>query len=130
MGGPFSLLGRAHEVSVGVSQRKAQNDNFGDWGARATPLVVDPFNWNPHLATRPTANYQRWRTQSTVRESGLYGSARFSIIDPLSVIVGARSSWYEFTNDGNHTGYKVAREITPYAGLVYDLNENLSLIHI
>ena len=127
VGGPFSLLGRWHEVSVGLSHRKAQNDNFGDWGARATPLAVDPFNWNPHAATRPTANYQRWRTQSTVRESGLYGSARFNITDPLSVIVGARSSWYEFTNDGNHTGYKVAREITPYAGVVYDLDARHSL---
>lgn len=125
--GPFTLLGRAHEASVGLSQRKAENDNYGDWGARATPLSVDPFNWNPHAAPRPSANYQRWHIQSTVRERGVYGSARLSITDPLSVIVGARSSWYEYTNERNNTGYKVAREITPYAGVIYDLDARHSL---
>lgn len=127
VGGPFSLLGRAHEVSIGVSRRKAFNNNYGDWGVRDTPLALDPFHWDPYAASRPVANYDRWATVSTLRETGLYGSARFSVTDPLSVIVGARSSWYDYTNERSHDGYKVTREITPYAGAVYDLNTTHSL---
>ena len=127
VGGPFALLGRQHELSVGVSRRKAENDNFGDWGVRATPLALDPFDWNPHANARPNANYDRWRVRGTVRETGVYGAARFSVTDPLSLIAGARSSWYESTNEVARSGYKVAREITPYAGLVYDLDANHSL---
>lgn len=126
-GGPFVLLGRKHEMTVGLSRRKAVNNNFGDWGVRATPLPFDPFNWNAYAAAQPTPNLQRWGLGSTLRETGAYGSARFSITDPLAVIVGARSSWYDYTNDRAGTGYKVTREITPYAGLVYDLNATHSL---
>ncbi|SDF61776.1 MULTISPECIES: TonB-dependent receptor [unclassified Duganella] len=127
IGGPFALLGRKHEVSLGLSHRKAVNDNYGDWGIRTTAIPFDPFHFDPYAASRPAANYQRWGIGSTLKESGVYGSARFSITDPLSLIVGARSSWYDYNNDRSDAGYKVTREITPYAGAVCDLDANHSL---
>ena len=128
LSGPFQLFGRSHEAVVGVGHRKALNYNYGDWGIRSTPLPLDPWNWNPHAASMPgPIDYDRWLYKYTLREQGLYGSARFSISDPLSVIVGARASWYDFVNNGNGTGYKVTRELTPYAGVIYDLDANHSL---
>lgn len=127
VGGPFALLGRKHEASLGLSHRKAINDNYGDWGIRATPLPFDPLRFDPYAASRPAVNYQRWGIGSTLKESGVYGSARFSISDPLSLIVGARSSWYDYNDDRSHAGYKVTREITPYAGATYELDAHHSL---
>lgn len=128
LSGPFELLGRSHEAVVGVSQRKAVNDNYGDWGIRATPLPLDPWNWDPYAAAVPgPINQDRWIYQYTLREKGLYSAVRLSLSDPLSVIVGARMSWYDYKNTGNGSGYKITREMTPYAGVIYDFDAHHSV---
>jgi outer membrane receptor for ferric coprogen and ferric-rhodotorulic acid len=55
--------------------------------------------------------------------------ARFSITDPLKLIVGARMTDYTKTGHGLWTpAYEVKNdhEVTPYAGLVYDINDTWS----
>jgi outer membrane receptor for ferric coprogen and ferric-rhodotorulic acid len=67
--------------------------------------------------------------ESTTKQEALYGMARFSVTDPLKVIVGARVTNFEQTGHGQWTAaYTVKNdsEITPYAGIVYDLSENYS----
>ncbi|WP_353172715.1 TonB-dependent siderophore receptor [Paracandidimonas soli] len=128
LSGPLDLFGRTHEAVIGVSQRKAINDNYGDWSIRSNPLPLDPWNWDPHAAEAPgPINPDRWTYQYTLREKGLYSSARFSLSDPLSVIIGARMSWYDYENNGTGAGYKITQEITPYAGLVFDLDDRHSV---
>ena len=127
VGGPFTLLGRTHSLSTGLSRRKSTSDNVGDWDVRDTPLALDPLRWDPRAASLPPGiDYGRWRFSNTVRESGLYGAAHLNLADPLSVIVGARSSWYDYANGGDGSGYKVAREITPYAGATLELDASHS----
>ncbi|MNQ85405.1 Fe(3+)-pyochelin receptor precursor [compost metagenome] len=70
-----------------------------------------------------------------IRQKGLYGSWRVKPIEPLTLVLGSRVSWYDYSykswtqaafsdiatanpkSTANETG-----EVTPYAGIVYDLN--------
>ncbi|MFX5839395.1 TonB-dependent receptor, partial [Acinetobacter baumannii] len=66
---------------------------------------------------------------SQITQEGLYGVARFSLAEPLKLIVGARVSNYEKTGHGIYTpAYDIEhkREVTPYAGLILDVTKNVS----
>ncbi len=57
----------------------------------------------------------------------LYAATRISLADPLHLILGARyTNWrvdtLTYSMEKNHT--------TPYAGLIYDINDNLSLMPV
>ncbi len=55
--------------------------------------------------------------------------ARFSLADPLKLILGARMTNYKKTGFGAWTSdyaLKHDREITPYAGVVYDISDSFS----
>ncbi len=123
--GPFALFGRQHELTFGLSHRKALKSSYGGWGATSwsdrDPLV-DPFHWDSAAVAAPAIDYAQWSTKSTTRQSGVFGAARLRLSDPLSLIVGARLSWYK-----DDAGYSVSREVTPYAGVVFDLDKQHSV---
>ena len=52
----------------------------------------------------------------------MYAGTRMRLADPLSLVLGGRVSWYK-----DDAGYSVAREFTPYAGVVYDLDKQHSV---
>lgn len=70
-----------------------------------------------------------------VRQKGLYGAWRVKPVDDLTLVLGSRVSWYDYgyksktqtfsnpvpTPDTPSTGTENG-EVTPYAGIVYDLN--------
>lgn len=124
---PFRFAGREHEFTVGLmhSQQELVTDN------------------RPRLGTSPTGNYYEWDgshpepqwgpsstyTTQDIDQLGAYAVARLQLTDPLQLIIGSRiSNWdtngkkwngdlYEFDHD---------RELTPYAGLIYDINDQHS----
>jgi len=66
----------------------------------------------------------------TVTQEAVYGAARLSLSDPLKLILGARWTNYERKGDDYQAtpayNMKFEREFTPYAGIVYDLNDTYS----
>lgn len=57
----------------------------------------------------------------TRQQIGLYAAGRFSIVDPLKLIVGARyTSW-------NNNLTRTFGVVPPYAGIVWDVSRDLSL---
>jgi outer membrane receptor for ferric coprogen and ferric-rhodotorulic acid len=126
LSGPFQLLGREHELSVGVSRRQEKFNQKGGWWAAATP--VDIYNFNPGVIQKPSRDdRQPYQNKNTATEEAFYAVARFNPIDPLHVIVGSRVSWYDYDNQSGEGDYKVTREVTPYAGVIYDLNDTYSV---
>ena len=117
--GPFELFGREHELVIGssVSRRHWKSDSYNAPGVSTT--VPDYYAWDGAVA-EPAWNYSRSFEEIT-REQGLYATGRFSLTDDLKLILGARASDYR--------GETVTKTgvATPYAGLVYDLNQNFSL---
>lgn len=119
--GPFSLLGRSHELVLGLSGAKRvwENElflrpldynqnvpNFYEWSGD----VVHPSSWRP----RPSAD-------ETTRENGAYATARFNVLDELKVITGARVVNFE------RAQVKESGLLVPYLGTVYDLNNTHSV---
>jgi len=130
--GPFALLGRQHELVLGVNARKDDFDYHGGRDASYSYVfdINDLAGFNPPTPTGLNANL--WKYNITQEQSGVYGAARFSLTDSTKLILGSRVSWFKTENMTNTTGtprnteYAKNREITPYAGLVQELGDNLS----
>ena len=131
LGGPFELFGRRHEATFGynrMSQKFNSNNRAADFGG-VSSAVGNFNNWNGAAYPRPNWGPQTFYESAETTQSGLYGVARFAITDPLKLIVGARVTDYEKNGRGLWTAaYTIEHEneVTPYAGLVYDLGNNWS----
>jgi outer membrane receptor for ferric coprogen and ferric-rhodotorulic acid len=129
--GPFQLFGRKHEAAFGYqhSEQKFNSDSrAADFGS-ASSDIGDFNHWNGAAYPTPTWGAASFYESSVTRQEALYGVARFAITDPLKLIVGARVTNYTKTGHGLWTpAYEVKNEheVTPYAGLVYDLNDSWS----
>lgn len=125
LSGPFQLLGQEHELFVGASRRQEKFDSVGGWWGAATP--VNPYNFGHDIAKPSAGDRNPYASRNTQTEEAVYGGARFNPIDPLHVILGGRVSWYEYESRSSDDAYKVTREVTPYAGVIYDLNDTYSV---
>lgn len=126
LSGPFRLFGREHELTVGASRRQEKFDQKGGFWAKATP--IDIYNFDPGVIPKPDiADRTPYQSQNTATEEGVYAAARFNPFDPLHVIIGSRLSWYKYDNRSGTGDYKVTQQVTPYAGVVYDINDTYSV---
>ncbi|NMX66927.1 TonB-dependent siderophore receptor [Pseudomonas sp. WS 5111] len=123
LSGPFSLLGREHELVVGGS---ASNSHWKgkDYGSpkHANGNVVDFWNFDGNFA-EPDWGAPTYVNDLTTRQSAGYMTSRFNLADPLNLFLGARVANYKLrgTDDSTETG-----RLVPYAGVTYDLNENFT----
>lgn len=120
--GGYDLFGRQHNLMLGGSYSK-QNNRYESAWANVFPNEIGSFytfdgnfpetNWVP----------QSLAQDDTTHMKSLYAATRISLADPLHLIVGARyTNWridtLSYSMEQNHT--------TPYAGLVYDIDDNWS----
>ncbi len=120
--GGYELLGRQHTVMIGGSFSRQTNRYTNSWAN----VFPDEFgSFYDYDGNFPETN---WGSQSlaqddTTNMKSLYAATRISLADPLHLILGARyTNWsidtLTYGMEKNHT--------TPYAGLVYDINDNWS----
>lgn len=130
--GPFNLFGREHEATIGAMHSK-YTDRWSNRMAVDDPADFPPINMNtwdgsyPELAMGPRFK----ASEAITKQSAIYAATRLQISDPLKLILGARVSDWELDNKQaiwtpvpsrlTQTGV-----VTPYAGLIYDLTEELS----
>lgn len=126
LSGPFQLFGREHDLMLGVSRREEKFDQTGGFYG-STPVNI--YRFDPHIIPKPDLTTRTgYMNKNTATEDGIYAAARFNPIDPLHIIVGGRISWYDYKNRSASTGdYKVTQEVTPYAGVIFDLNDTYSV---
>ncbi|VGO07608.1 TonB-dependent siderophore receptor [plant metagenome] len=127
LSGPFTLLGRQHELVLGGSLRKNRDDDGpGGWPTDYNE-IVDPLAWDSSAVPMP-AFTMPWSRKGHQKQASGYATTRLSLADPLTLMLGARVDTYEYEmtlRSGafvGHDSYKVSNEITPYAGIVYDLD--------
>jgi len=134
--GPFSAFGREHQAAIGYlhAQTDFYSNNrlaqFPGLPEGVSPPIADFNSWNPAAYPTPTWGAQARYQDSETTQQGLYGMARFTLTDQLKAIVGARVTKYEKSGGGAWEApyaIKYSNEITPYAGLVFDLNDTYSL---
>ena len=134
--GPFQAFGRQHELVFGVSTSELETNSpiYPDWRLDGYDYSIPDINaWNGAM---PVPDYRGTRMGTSYdkeRESGLYSTLRLRPTDALSVILGARLSYWKrdirSDYDADTDLYDAMREsgkITPYAGLVYDLGRHWS----
>ncbi|WP_449434127.1 TonB-dependent siderophore receptor [Pseudomonas putida] len=129
--GPFSLFERQHELVIGASKREVKTNAHG--GTVFIP-VDNLFAVNPSGVAKPTVP-DIYNLNENVEQEGVYVTTRLNLADPLKVILGARLDWYDNQsvyseiNDGyySNSDFKVTRNVTRYAGVIYDLDANHSV---
>ncbi|SEO97143.1 TonB-dependent siderophore receptor [Pseudomonas sp. Snoq117.2] len=132
---PFEALGQVSEFVVGADYKHYDTDyRNGNINLGSINLAT----YGPTLFAKPAKSYQT-RVNSDEKEFGLYSKLTFRPLERLALIGGARIGWYRgeantrtFATasapernapaDQSHDGY-----VTPYAGLVYDLDDHHSL---
>ncbi|QHG24305.1 TonB-dependent siderophore receptor [Pseudomonas sp. DTU12.1] len=127
LSGPFQLLGQEHDFSMGLSKRQLDYRTGNIW-ERFIDSNVDLFAWDPRGHTKPNIVKGADGRLETTTQDSLYASTRLRLTEPLSLILGGRLDWYEFESRATPaSSYKVTRNLTRYAGLVYDLDANHSV---
>jgi outer membrane receptor for ferric coprogen and ferric-rhodotorulic acid len=119
---PFTLWGQEHNILVGADYQNIESTMLQ--GRGNTGDTNNIFAWNTAL-TKPTVSYTT-QTETTSDQYGLYGQLRVKPIDDVTVIGGARSTWYTADTVDLLTGattstQDISGEITPYFGVVYDI---------
>lgn len=132
--GSFALLGREHELVVGASKRQVRDKVSGGTLFQSVGPSID--NWNPSAISRPDVPQLYTQNEKTTQE-GLYLTTRWNLADSLKVILGGRLDWYEsnalysdgasYYNPDAVINVKVVRNVTRYAGVIYDLDSHHSI---
>ncbi|MBP4000056.1 TonB-dependent siderophore receptor [Pseudomonas koreensis] len=115
--GPFEAFGRSHELVVGASKRiyDLTTHNYSPYDT----------NW-PINAGKPDFVHTN-NTREVTTQDGVYLTTRLSLADPLKLILGGRLDWYDYDNRDGDGDYKVTRNVTRYAGLIYELDDHHSV---
>ncbi|MFW2566503.1 TonB-dependent siderophore receptor [Aliarcobacter butzleri] len=121
---PFEIANLEQEIVVGTmyNKHKVSTDNWKN--ANLTNVTIDVFNiQNP---------YSNWtssgkNTLNSTTQKGYYLAGKFSLMQDLKLISGVRISSWEY-NAANGVGNReFDNEVTPYVGLIYDLDDNHSI---
>jgi outer membrane receptor for ferric coprogen and ferric-rhodotorulic acid len=133
--GPFSLGGREHELVAGfmASHSRQTGATYDTSAFERVPGSI--YDWNGSLPKQDFPKNGKYeRTQS---QNGLYLATRLRPTDDLSFILGSRLSTFKYNEDysytpggtltDTHASYKEHGVVTPYAGVVYDLNDTYSV---
>lgn len=137
--GRFELGGLKHDVFFGFSSLRTNTrtngyTNLASGSTQYVYSIPDVFNWD---GSAPVPNYVRTGayTEQKTDQDAIYGSARWRLAPPLSVLTGIRlTNWRRHTDNFNTRGaytsttarQSVGQEPSPFLGLVYDITPNLS----
>ncbi|MDR0281130.1 MAG: TonB-dependent receptor [Paucimonas sp.] len=135
--GPFSLLGREHELITGMtlSQYREHVPSYGgwNWAYQGSPAAVigNIFDWDGQQP-KPAFSVSG-KSDMDEDQYAAYATTRLNLADDLKLIVGGRlTDWKRDNEDYSYGGAttEVNRKETgvfiPYTGLVYDLDDTWS----
>lgn len=128
--GPFELLGRRHNLLLGFNAEVYRYRGKSGKGPNYGNVLFGDLG----TLSEPTINYTAGSENET-EQSGAYSQVRFSLADPLTLVLGGRTT--TFNNRSRSVapsaptawadGAKARNKFTPYGGLLYDLSKELTL---
>lgn len=126
LNGSYELLGREHEFFSGVTADWMDEDYIYQGGLNPAAFgnIFDSDGNYPE----PDWADGRLRV-SRIDQFGAYAATRLNITDELKIISGARFSHVETETVRTWSGVTAARtenNVSPYFGVTYDLNSNLT----
>lgn len=129
--GPFTLLGRTHELLAGVGVSRYHSGLlYGS--SKNVPLANLGLSYAQGGGALAQPDFRNWNYDRHVfnqRQQYAYTAGRFRLADPLQLIAGMRVTQYR-QHDVTPTwwNYDMRETVTtPYAGLVYEVHPQVSL---
>lgn len=137
--GPFELLGRTHEFVLGASYRNIDFDGNSRQGV-VLNSNLNLYNFDSSAVVNPNIPLRDWM-DAKISQQSVYATTRLNLADRLKLILGGRLDWFDYNDTVNtypnfasntpsisaHNSYSVSHQLTKYAGLVYDLNDQHSI---
>ncbi|WP_053147492.1 TonB-dependent receptor [Pseudomonas sp. Pf153] len=134
--GKFEALSMQQEVMLGGNYSQLETDDkYARTFNNTNDSIFDLDNDRPDISYDSLINAGGLGVLSKydVRQKGLYGTWRVKPVDDLTLILGSRVSWYDFSyKSKNERSTGITRNdpstatetgvVTPYAGIVYDLS--------
>lgn len=137
LSGNFNVLDTKHDFVLGYQYSNQ------DFSSDYTPVqcsdqatnpwcdiqVSDLFNWDFSDGAQPNWGDKTLYERQNIKQNSFYGVTRWSIAEPLKLILGARLTDYEKSGYGLYTqkyNQQFDHQFIPYAGLVYELTPQLS----
>ena len=120
--GPFSLLGREHQLVVGGSVSRSHWTGKDYTNALMVNNAYDYYHWDGD-APEPDWGNVTSKNDEITRQTGTYVTGRFSLTDDLTLMLGTRVANYSLTGTSQA---KDTGKVLPYAGLIYDINDSVS----
>lgn len=126
LNGDFDAFGRTHQLLLGANYALFKDRSLSVWEDVGNQDVFNPVLPKPDLAF--DSGHDTRQTQG-----GVYGQTRLKLLEPLTLVLGSRLSWYgtEQSDVLPESGPwvrspSVNHKYTPYAGLIYELTPELS----
>lgn len=132
---PYDAFGLSHEFVFGAMYNlyKKHSDNVSSyWNSKKTPeglayTAKSKINFNNLHLEDPKLPYIDQNNADKTIQKAVYLANKFSLSDNFKLLLGARMSYYKYEITGGKDNRNFTQEITPYAGIVYDINDNHSI---
>jgi len=125
--GPFKLFGREHQLVIGGQTSRAHGHEYEDFSQ--DKIIYGPVtDWDHLQPAEPTFPGAYLSADQTDRLTRFYTAAHLSLTDKFKVVAGFNALWLK--SKGFSYGADTTRDnskVSPYAGVVYDLTQNVSL---
>ncbi|PCJ31248.1 MAG: TonB-dependent siderophore receptor [Gammaproteobacteria bacterium] len=127
--GPFNLAGREHELMLGLSWSKSEMKEKSLYDIYYSAAFTQDLNsWNGSYP-KGEFNNDGGGSAITDKQKSVYAAARFDLHDSFKLIAGSRLSTWQSSGSSYGTDVTTSHNavLTPYLGLVYDVNDNVSI---
>jgi outer-membrane receptor for ferric coprogen and ferric-rhodotorulic acid len=137
--GSFELFGRRLDVAIGGDYTHFKGDVSIQVASAFGPEVNNVFTYNPAAYADPPVPFPaELRSLASTNQSGEFASASVYLTGALSVVGGARLSSDRASDNVSQGAVgdlmlllteetKDTDKVTPFAGIIYDLNAHYSL---
>ncbi|MDR5867392.1 TonB-dependent siderophore receptor [Halomonas koreensis] len=127
--GDVDLFERKHQLVLGTDWSQSRNQQVSLYGG-APDGIPDLDEWDGGYPQSETwYSDPDWTGDATIKQRSFYGTGKLDLAERWTAVVGARMSWLDTVGDqyGSSQDTTLDNELTPYAGLIYDLSDQASL---
>ncbi len=126
---PYEIGGLFQEFLVGISYNLDKQTKYnGRYPNGYYSTLTNFYDYDLSLPEASSSDTLYIVKPNEIEQKAIYLANRFSLSENLKLIAGLRlSSWEYSSTDTTKETRKFSNEITPYTGVVYDLDKNHSL---
>ncbi|MFY9073852.1 TonB-dependent siderophore receptor [Malaciobacter mytili] len=120
---PFELGSLDHELLIGTMYNKQKFKAYS--ASKSVGSIGSFFDWDGNIQS-PDFPKMNLAGDTVTKQLGTYLVGRFSLSDNLKLIAGTRLTNWEKEDRLKDFTYDHDNVVTPYAGLIYNINEDFS----